>query len=140
MRSREEIRRSRAQTFYQMKQTGVLWILMLLMGAAAVWSLYRYLYWKDAPIVPAHILSWEEQKGSHSTVTYKVHCEYTDPNGDKHTAVYVAQKMPQENETQVYVDPKHPDRITGPNGPKSYLMLFWIFGGVTVLGCVAGAL
>ena len=140
MRTREEIRQSRAQTFYWMKQTGVWWIGMLLMGVGAAWCLHRYFYLKDAPTVPAHILSWEEQKGSHSTITYKVHCEYTDPSGEKHTADYTAQKMPKENETQVYVDPKHPDRITGPNGPRSCLLMFWILGGITVLGCIAGAL
>ena len=133
-------RARRAQELSWLIGSGVWWILIAVVGALALWFLYLYHYWKNVPLVPANILSVEKKKGAHETVTYLVRCEYTDQNGEKRIAVYGVTKEPKGNETQVRINPKHPDRVQGSQIQKTYLMLFWIVFATFVGGCIAGVL
>ena len=139
MSTRYEIRQRHAQEFTWLIETGVWWILVVLVGALAFVFLYRYYYWKKVPAVPANILSVKKNKGSHNTVTYEIRCEYVDSNGERHIAVYGTTKEPAGDKTQVRINPKCADRIH-EFSLTPCLILFWIFFSVCILGCVTGAL
>ena len=129
-----------SQEIFWLKQSGVWWILVAFAGALALVFLHLYFKWKKIPVIPASIIDVEKKKGSRNTVYYLIQCEYTAQNGEKRTAVYSSTKAPAGQEIQVRINPKHPDKASGPEGLKMYMMLFVIFLVLFIACCIAGAL